>query len=248
MKKRGGGDSIFSMLWNRNYYLRFLFQFRFLLLKSSGSGSCFWKSYGSGSYIILTPYSTKDFLHFFLSHFKSRYRNRNRNNNFSKFGTGTGKITGTGTVINSYGSTTLVLYQQRATQFFIQITGRGAKTWVIHANSNNTTALRHPEQNSLVRSRWRVLEAYFYPSRIIQLFTQKVKEPPDRGSGSVTLVCWRLGKKLTNACECRSDELSLVGERKRLLCVLEKNNTSILNQCKAVFRIRIHFFRIRIQR
>ena len=40
----------------------------------SSSGSYFWKSYGSGSgsYIILTPYSTKDFLHFFLSHFKSR--------------------------------------------------------------------------------------------------------------------------------------------------------------------------------
>ncbi len=37
------------MLWNRNDFLRF--RFRFLLLKSYGSGSCsdFWKSYGSGS-------------------------------------------------------------------------------------------------------------------------------------------------------------------------------------------------------
>ncbi len=36
-----------TVLWNRNYFLRF----RFRLLKSfgSGSGSDFWKSYGSGS-------------------------------------------------------------------------------------------------------------------------------------------------------------------------------------------------------
>ncbi len=34
-----------AVLWNRNYFLRF----RFLLLKSYGSGSDFWKSYGSGS-------------------------------------------------------------------------------------------------------------------------------------------------------------------------------------------------------
>ena len=33
------------MLWNRNYFLRF----RFRLLKSYGSGSDFWKSYGSDS-------------------------------------------------------------------------------------------------------------------------------------------------------------------------------------------------------
>ena len=38
-----------TVLWNRNFFLRF--RFRFLLLKSfgSGSGSDFWKSYGSGS-------------------------------------------------------------------------------------------------------------------------------------------------------------------------------------------------------
>ncbi len=34
-----------TALWNRNYFLRFRFQ----LLKSFGSGSDFWKSYGSGS-------------------------------------------------------------------------------------------------------------------------------------------------------------------------------------------------------
>jgi hypothetical protein len=33
------------VLWNRNYFLRF----RFRLLKSNGSGSDFWKSYGSGT-------------------------------------------------------------------------------------------------------------------------------------------------------------------------------------------------------
>ncbi len=36
-----------AVLWNRNYFLRF--RFRFLLLKSYGCGSQFWKSYGSGS-------------------------------------------------------------------------------------------------------------------------------------------------------------------------------------------------------
>jgi len=35
------------VLWNRNYFLRFRFRFR--LLKSYGSGSDFWKSYGSSS-------------------------------------------------------------------------------------------------------------------------------------------------------------------------------------------------------
>ncbi len=34
-----------SVMWNRNYFLRF----RFRLLKSYGSGSDFRKSYGSGS-------------------------------------------------------------------------------------------------------------------------------------------------------------------------------------------------------
>ncbi len=38
---------IWAVLWNRNYFLRFRFRFR--LLKSYGSGSDFWKSYGSGS-------------------------------------------------------------------------------------------------------------------------------------------------------------------------------------------------------
>jgi hypothetical protein len=36
-----------AVLWNCNYFLRF--RFRFWLLKSYGSGSDFWKSYGSGS-------------------------------------------------------------------------------------------------------------------------------------------------------------------------------------------------------
>ncbi len=37
--------TLWAVLWNRNYFLRF----RFRLLKSYGSGSDFWKSYGSGS-------------------------------------------------------------------------------------------------------------------------------------------------------------------------------------------------------
>ncbi len=41
-------EVLVAALWNRNYFLRF--RFRFLLLKSYGSGSDFWKSYGSGSY------------------------------------------------------------------------------------------------------------------------------------------------------------------------------------------------------
>ncbi len=36
-----------AVLWNRNYFLRF--RFRFLLLKSYGSGSDFLTSYGTGS-------------------------------------------------------------------------------------------------------------------------------------------------------------------------------------------------------
>ncbi len=51
-----------TVLWDRNYFLRF--QFRFLLLKSygsgSGSGTNFWKSYGSGSYFwkkVMVPVS-----------------------------------------------------------------------------------------------------------------------------------------------------------------------------------------------
>jgi hypothetical protein len=38
-------EVLVAALWNRNYFLRF----RFLLLKSYGFGSDFWKSYGSGS-------------------------------------------------------------------------------------------------------------------------------------------------------------------------------------------------------
>ena len=38
------------MLWNRNYFLRFRFRFRLLKSYGSGSGTDFWKSYGSGSY------------------------------------------------------------------------------------------------------------------------------------------------------------------------------------------------------
>ncbi len=48
-QKYGSVSASESLLWNRNYFLRF--RFRFLLLKSfgSGSGSDFLKSYGSGS-------------------------------------------------------------------------------------------------------------------------------------------------------------------------------------------------------
>jgi hypothetical protein len=66
MQIRDPGWEKFPVLWNRNDFLRFQFRFRFLLLKSYGSGSDFWKSYssGSGSYIwkvtvpvpVLAPY------------------------------------------------------------------------------------------------------------------------------------------------------------------------------------------------
>ncbi len=68
-----------SVLWNRNYFLRF----RFRLLKSYGSGSDFWKSYGSGSgsyfWKIMVPvpapylYHKKQiFLKKFVSFFQSK--------------------------------------------------------------------------------------------------------------------------------------------------------------------------------
>jgi hypothetical protein len=54
-------------------------------------------------------------------------RNRNRNHNFSKVRTGTG--TGTGTVINSYGSTTLV--KTSLSSFYVSI--------VFFSNGNGST-------------------------------------------------------------------------------------------------------------
>jgi len=66
-----------SVLWNRNDFLRFWF--RFLLLKSYGSGSDFWKSYvsGSGSYYwkvtVLVPYRFQLHIWTIRSNFFKKY-------------------------------------------------------------------------------------------------------------------------------------------------------------------------------
>jgi hypothetical protein len=65
------------VLWNRNDFLRFWF--RFLLLKSYGSGSDFWKSYvsGSGSYYwkvtVLVPYRFQLHIWTIRSNFFKKY-------------------------------------------------------------------------------------------------------------------------------------------------------------------------------
>jgi hypothetical protein len=91
-----------AVLWNRNYFLRFRFWFRLLKSFVSGSGSGFWKSYGSGSYFskVTVPvpapnlYQKKQiFLKKFVSFLHSKVFYKEKIN----------KFIGSGTVIN-YGS------------------------------------------------------------------------------------------------------------------------------------------------
>ncbi len=67
------------MLWNRNYFLRF----QFLLLKSYGSGSDFWKS--SGSYFWKVPVPTFEKFRFWFQLFIKTIKSKFYKKNFGTF-------------------------------------------------------------------------------------------------------------------------------------------------------------------